>query len=134
MKPPALNQREPKTTPTHKQLLGKKGEELAATYLEQHGYRIIDRNFKARYGEIDIIAIKDAILIFIEVKTRVGRMFGLPEESVTPKKLNEVVGTARYYKLLHPELPDAMRIDVIGIELDFDETLKYFNHIPNVTQ
>ncbi|MEK7588086.1 MAG: YraN family protein [Patescibacteria group bacterium] len=134
MKPLSQNPQEPKTTPTHKQLLGKKGEDLTASYLEQHGYRIIDRNFKARYGEIDIIAIKDAILIFIEVKTRVGRAFGLPEEAVTPKKLNEVVGTARYYKLLHPELPDAMRIDVIGIELDFDETLKYFNHIPNVTQ
>ena len=134
MKPLPTNQQQLNPTPTHKQLLGKKGEDLATTYLEQHGYQIIDRNFKARYGEIDIIAIKDAILIFIEVKTRVGRVFGLPEESVTPRKLNEVVGTARYYKLPHPELPDAMRIDVIGIELDFDETLKYFNHIPNVTQ
>lgn len=121
-------------TPTHKQLLGKKGEDIASSHLQNHGYRIIERNFKARYGEIDIIAIKENTLVFIEVKTRVGREFGLPEEAVTPRKLHEVVGTAQYYKVLHPELPDAMRVDVIGIELDFDETLKYFNHIENVTQ
>lgn len=120
-----------------RQLLGKKGEQLAADYLNRHGYRIIERNFKARYGELDIIATELATeqktLVFIEVKTRIGRQFGLPEEAVTPRKLAEVVKTAQYYKLLHPELPESLRIDVIGIELDFDETLKYFNHIKNVT-
>lgn len=117
----------------HKQQLGKYGEDLAVTYLKQHGYRIIDRNFKARYGELDIIAIQTNTLVFVEVKTRIGREFGTPEESVTTWKLKEVVKTAQFYKMLHPELPDAMRIDVIGIELDSDETLKYFNHIKNVT-
>ncbi|MBI2404605.1 YraN family protein [Candidatus Gottesmanbacteria bacterium] len=115
------------------QLLGKKGEQLAAEYLVSHGFRIIDRNFKARYGELDIIAIQGTVLVFIEVKTRVGREFGLPEEAVTPRKLAEVVKTAQYYKLLHPNLPESLRIDVIGIELFSDETIKYFHHIKNVT-
>ena len=115
------------------QLLGKRGEELAAEYLVGHGFRIIDRNFKARYGELDIIAIQGTVLVFIEVKTRVGREFGLPEEAVTPRKLAEVLKTAQYYKLLHPNLPESLRIDVIGIELFSDETIKYFNHIRNVT-
>ena len=51
----------------HKQQLGKFGEDLAVSYLTSHGYRILQRNFKARYGELDIIAIHDNTLIFIEV-------------------------------------------------------------------
>ena len=119
--------------PNPRQRLGKYGEELAATYLQKHGIRIIDRNFQEHYGELDIVAIEHQTLVFIEVKTRIGHAFGKPEESVTPWKLKEVVKTAQYYKMLHPELPESMRIDVIGIELNPDRTLKYFNHIQNVT-
>ncbi len=113
--------------------LGKIGEDLASSYLSGHGYRIIERNFKARYGEIDIIALSGSILVFIEVKTRIGRQFGSPEEAVTPRKIREVVKTSEFYKVLHPELPESLRLDVIGIELNSDETLKYFNHIQNIT-
>ena len=116
-----------------KKRLGKKGEDLACEYLRSHGFLILERNFQKRYGEIDIIALKDKTLVFFEVKTRVGHMYGKPEEAVNSRKLHEVVQTAQYYKMLHPELPDAMRIDVIGIELDFDHTLIHFNHIENVT-
>ena len=119
--------------PLHRQLLGKIGEHLAANYLQKRGYRIIERNFKARYGELDLICVKDDILVFVEVKTRMGEAFGKPEESVTPRKLREVIKTAEYYKLSHSRLPDALRIDVIGIELDEDEKIVYFNHIENVT-
>ena len=118
---------------SHRQQLGKKGEDLAVKYLIKHGYRILERNFQKRYGELDIVALRDNTLVFVEVKTRIGHAFGKPEESVTPWKLREVVQTAHYYKLLHPEFPDSLRIDVIGIELDVDQTLKYFNHIENVT-
>lgn len=117
----------------HKQRLGKIGENLAAVYLRKHGYRILERNFKKRYGELDLIALSGTVLVFIEVKTRIGSSFGRPEEAVTPWKLREVVQTAQFYKSLHPELPDALRVDVIGIELDADYTPKYFNHIQNVT-
>lgn len=117
----------------YRRRLGKVGEDFAAEYLTKHGYHLVERNFKGRYGELDIIAVANETLVFIEVKTRVGREFGLPEEAVTPKKLHEVVSTAQYYKLLHPELPEVLRIDVIGIELHPDESLKYFNHIKNVT-
>lgn len=118
---------------THKKRLGIIGENLACEYLANHRYAVIERNFQKRYGELDIIAVKDKTLIVVEVKTRIGRQFGLPEESVTPRKLHEVEQTALYYKLLHPELPDRMRIDVIAIELDIDESLKAFRHIENVT-
>lgn len=118
---------------TAKQTLGRHGEDLACDYLLKHGYRIIDRNYKKRYGELDVICIKNNILIFVEVKTRIGHVFGTPEEAVTPWKLREVKQTGLYYKMIHSQLPEALRIDVIGIELDFDKTLIYFNHIQNVT-
>lgn len=123
---------------TRRQLLGKKGEAIAAQFLAKRGYSILERNFKKRYGELDIIALSKtnglAILVFVEVKTRIGRQFGLPEEAVTPRKLREVVGTAQFYKSLHPELPSAMRIDVVAVEFDECEQLSSIRHIPNVTQ
>jgi putative endonuclease len=118
----------------HRQSLGKYGEDLAADYLIGHGYHLIQRNFKARYGEIDIIAMKNPILVFIEVKTRMGKKYGTPEEAVTRRKIHEVTVTAEYYYLLHPGLPKAHRIDVIAIELFSDKSIKDLRHIENITQ
>ena len=117
----------------HRQSLGKLGEDTATGYLRREGYRILQRNFKARYGEIDIICVKDDTLVFVEVKTRIGEAFGKPEESVTPRKLHEVVKTAEFYKMQHTELPSSLRIDVIGIQFDDSDSPTYFNHILNVT-
>lgn len=119
--------------PHHRQLLGRTGEDFAASYLQRHGFKILERNFKARYGEIDIIALDGEILVFVEVKTRLEEAFGRPEEAVTARKLAEVKQTALYYKLLHPELPESLRIDVIAIQFNPDETIKYLRHLPNVT-
>lgn len=124
----------PKSKQTSRQKLGSHGEDIACEYLIKHGYKIIERNFKKTYGELDIISLYKDILVFIEVKTRIGRRYGMPEESVTPRKLHEVKQTALYYKLLHPELSENLRIDVIGMELDEEKRLVYFNHIQNVTQ
>jgi len=118
----------------HRQSLGKYGEDLAADYLQCHGYHLIQRNFKARYGEIDIIAKKNSILVFIEVKTRIGKKYGIPEEAVTRRKIHEVTVTAEYYYLLNPQFPKAHRIDVIAIELFPDKTIQDLRHIQNVTQ
>lgn len=119
--------------PLHKKLLGNEGETIASEYLKKEGYRILQRNFRARYGEIDIICVSGDILVFVEVKTRIGRQFGLPEEAVTPRKLQEVVHTAELYVSLHQGLPQSLRVDVIGIELSEEGEVVYFNHIENVT-
>ena len=112
--------------------VGKIGEDLASKYLRTHGYQIIARNFKARYGEIDIVAIDHKVVVFVEVKTRIDESFGTPEEAVTPRKLREVIQTAEYFMVAHPELPSAMRIDVIGIRLS-EGRQAYFNHLKSVT-
>ena len=114
------------------QSLGKLGEKIAANYLLKNGYKILERNFKARYGEIDIVARDRNILVFVEVKTRNDDQFGTPEEAVTRKKLREVIKTAQFYKLSHTNEPDELRIDVIAIQLTGSKTT-YFKHIQNVT-
>lgn len=112
---------------------GALGERLAADYLFKQGYKIICRNFRVRYGEIDLVAIHRKILIFVEVKTRWGTPYGRPDEAVTPWKLRSVIKTAEYFKLLHPNFPDAMQIDVVGVQLDYRGKLVSIAHLPNVT-
>lgn len=69
---------------------------MAAEELTRQGYRIIERNFRCRYGEIDLIAEDANDLIFIEVKTRRGDAYGLPEEAVTLRKQQKIVQVATY--------------------------------------
>ena len=107
--------------------VGKQGEEIAAKYLKRHGYEVIERNFRSkRWGEIDIVAIENDTLVFVEVKARVGSKYGEPVEAVTPFKLRALERTGQYYKAEHPDLPDDLRIDVVAIVLgkDTGEPLK----------
>lgn len=113
---------------------GKLGEDIACVFLSKKGYKILQRNFKARYGELDIIAIHNKTLVFIEVKTRTSLRFGTPEEAITPRKLHELIQTAQYYVLLHSELPKLLRIDVIGIMMDeTTEEVQRITHTENIT-
>lgn len=118
---------------------GKIGEQKAVNFLEKQGYEVIERNFRNRYGEIDIICIDslsdtEPVLVFIEVKTRYSHEYGYPEEAVTPLKIKTLVRSAEYYKLLHPELPKLMRIDVISVEIDHNGEVKSIRQIKNITQ
>lgn len=96
---------------------GKLAEDYAVKLLIENSYTIIDRNFHSRFGEIDIIALKDGVLIFVEVKARWSAKFGKPEEAVTPSKLWKIGRTGEYYSLLHPDLPKKLRIDVVALEI-----------------
>jgi putative endonuclease len=96
---------------------GKLAEDFAVKLLNRNGYKVIDRNFRSKFGEIDIIAIKDEYLVFIEVKARWSLKFGRPEESVTPSKLWKIGRTGEYYSLFHPDLPKKLRIDVVAMEI-----------------
>lgn len=112
--------------------LGQYGENLAIRFLSKQGYRILERNFRAKYCEIDIIAQEEDVLVFVEVKTRISKDYGLPEEAVTSRKLRHLKRAAKYFKLLHPELPEALRIDVVAVELDCQKRVKRIELIKNV--
>lgn len=117
----------------YRQKLGKKGEEIAAKYLLSHGLTIVEKNFHKRYSEIDIVGLDGTTLVFVEVKTRIGTKFGRPEESVTSWKLRSLVKSAYYYKLLHPKLPESLRIDVVAVSFESENEIDSINWYKNIT-
>ncbi|MFC4114629.1 YraN family protein [Nonomuraea zeae] len=96
--------------------LGKQGEQVAATYLEAEGLKIIDRNWRCRHGEIDIIAEEGTALVVVEVKTRSGRSHGTALESVRPAKLARLRMLAARWLATQPRTFDTVRVDVIALE------------------
>src|SRR5579863_3399502 len=90
---------------------------MAAMVLLERGYRIIEHNFRCRYGEIDLIAEDRDDLVFVEVKTRKSIVYGLPEEAVTFAKRRKLVQVATYYLALHAYIDRSWRIDVVAIQL-----------------
>jgi putative endonuclease len=86
--------------------------------LTSRGYKIIERNFRSRFGEIDIIATSSDTLIFVEVKARWSNKYGSPEESVTPWKIQKIKKTSDYYLLTHPNFLKKLRIDVVALEME----------------
>lgn len=113
---------------------GKLGEDLACDYLKKLGYHILDRNFRLRNGEIDIVAIdkKDNAVVFVEVKTRTTEEFGSPLEAITWWKMKALVRAAQFYKIFHRGLPELMRIDAIAVELrDIGEPI--IEHVKNIS-
>jgi putative endonuclease len=109
-------------------VLGNKGEEIAADYLQKKKFRIVDRGYRLFRGELDIIAYDGGTLVFVEVKTRTGTEFGLPEEAVTPAKQNQIKRIAQGY-LMERDLGDPdCRFDVLAILFDGegDPTITHF--------
>ena len=113
--------------------VGVLGEDTACNFLKNHGYKILERNFRQKYEEIDIIALQKDTLVFIEVKTRKSNTFGSPFESIAPWKLRHLTQLAQYYHVLHPNLPENMRIDAIGIVLASDNKIEKIEHLENIS-
>ena len=101
--------------------IAKLGEDVACDHLKKLGFKILERNYRKTYGEIDIIAIEKNVLSFVEVKTRTSDLFGSPLESITPWKLRSLIKTAQYYKMTHLNLPESLRIDAVSVIINGDE-------------
>lgn len=100
---------------THKQSIGRWGEEVAVRFLEGKGLKLVERNVRTAYGEIDLIMMDGADLLFIEVKARTTATYGLPEDAITARKREHLIHSAEAYLQLHTDMPDSWRIDVIAI-------------------
>lgn len=116
------------------QSVGKKGEKIALDFLIHKGYSIYETNYRTRVGEIDIIAEKRGVLVFIEVKTRVGDKKGKPYEAISYHKIRNLKKTINFYLFKTPKKNIALRIDVISIELNSDESIKKLQHFENITE
>lgn len=109
--------------------LGQTGENAAARFLQLHGYKILEKNFRSRFGEIDIVALKNETVVFVEVKTRGRGALDTPGASVDVFKQRKLIKTAQFY-IINKQLADIdMRFDVIEIEL-YGMRCK-INHIEN---
>jgi putative endonuclease len=111
--------------------VGAIGEKLAAEYLKKRGYKIVQRNFRCREGEIDIIAQKGEYLVFVEVRTKKNTAFGTPEESVTLWKREKLISLANAYLQTCDKQPHSWRIDVVAVELTRDNRVSRLEHVEN---
>ena len=114
-----------------RQMLGRKGEQMAEQALRERGYRIVEHNFRCRYGEIDLIAEEQNDLVFVEVKTRRGTAFGRPEEAVTRAKRRKLAEVASYYLDMHNASERSWRIDVVAIDFNYDGKFREVRVYPN---
>ncbi|MDD2752991.1 MAG: YraN family protein [Candidatus Omnitrophica bacterium] len=102
--------------------VGNSGEAIAVDLLQKNGYRIIARNFRTKFGEIDIIASEADTICFVEVKARKSFRFGLPEEAVTKFKQKHAARAALLFLKTHNLLNKKARFDVISIFFDKEKT------------
>ena len=97
---------------------GREGESAALTFLKKKGYRILEKNFRTKVGEIDIIAEQDGVIVFIEVKARASHEFGHPFTAITPAKQKKIIQTAKSF-LARKRISDKpMRFDVVALTSD----------------
>lgn len=112
--------------------LGKFGEDFACEYLRQQGYTIIHRNFRCRIGEIDIIAVKQEVLCFIEVKTRSSITYGTPAEAVNLSKQKKIYRCAELYMQSTDIISNMPVLSFDVIEIIREGTaVKKFHHYPH---
>jgi putative endonuclease len=111
---------------------GERGEDLAEAYLMRQGYKIVERNWHMRYAEIDIVALEAETLVIVEVKTRYDHQYGSAASAMTPFKIATLARSAYLYSSKHPELPDFLRIDFVGVEY-VDSRTPQITHIKNIT-
>ncbi|MFE4465873.1 YraN family protein [Oerskovia sp. NPDC056781] len=100
-----------------KDAVGRNGEKVAATYLVEAGWVVLDRNWRGTRGELDLVARDGDVLVAVEVKTRRGTGFGHPAEAVTPDKLARLRRLTGEWVATHPVRPASIRIDVVAVVL-----------------
>lgn len=102
-------------TPSPASELGKRGEDAAAAYLERSGMTLLQRNWRCKAGEIDIVALDGDTLVLVEVKTRKGIRRGSPEDAVTPTKQRRIARLAAMYAAACAQTERTVRFDVITL-------------------
>lgn len=116
-----------------KQTTGNYGEQLACEYLKKQDYKILERNFRIRGGEVDIICKDKDYLVFVEVKTRYSYDYGLPVESMTPWKIKSLLKTAQFYLLKVKWKDGPFRLDFVSVDFVNNPQKPEIELIRNIT-
>jgi putative endonuclease len=114
--------------------IGALGEDISNNYLKGLGYKILDKNFRCKCGEIDLVARNNDYICFVEVKTRYGTSFGMPAESVVSSKQHKIYKTAQVYILMKNIIDFNFRFDVIEVILNNTNNDFLINHIEDAFQ
>ena len=110
---------------------GRLGEKLAREYLKKKGYKILEQNYRTRYGEIDLVVQKKDVLVFVEVRCKGGEQFGTPEETLNWKKLQKVKTNATAY-VARSKWNKLYRVDGICIVLNENHGVQRLEHYENI--
>ena len=116
----------------HKQAVGRFGEDLAKDYLIRHGYKIIAANIKTSYKEIDIVAEKNKVLVFVEVKTRTSKIFGGADETITHSKIENLKQAVSAYLMSVKNKKGDFRLDLISIDIEKDKKIAKIKHYKDI--
>lgn len=121
--------------PTPRRRLGTFGESVAAAHFTRQGYTIIDRSWRCRSGEIDLVVQCEDTLVFVEVRARRSMQYGSPEESLSRAKQTRLVALAYAYLEAH-NIAEMMpwRIDIIALDIDQSGRVARLNHIRNAIE
>ncbi|MEA1910320.1 MAG: YraN family protein [Spirochaetota bacterium] len=111
--------------------LGRKGEEIASIFLEDKGYIIIKRNYMIGHSDIDILARNEEFLVFVEVRTKSKKDRGMPEDTLTKKKLRRMKNTAELY-IAFNHYEGLARLDAVCIILDESDNVEHLEHYEGV--
>lgn len=108
---------------------GRLGEGMARKFLEEKGYVLVESNHRNYLGEIDLVMIKDGAIVFVEVKLKIGDVWGTPEEMLNKGKLARVERVANAFLVLNPKYKDLVkRIEAVCIVLNQDKTVNRISH------
>ena len=118
------------------------GENIAAEFLTKKGFKIIAQNWQNKFGEIDLICLDCRglvyqILVFVEVKLKIGEEFGLPEEMIDPRKIYQIQRSAEMFLLNEPSMAQKYpqyRLDAVCIVLDRNKEVQDIRHYENLTE
>lgn len=112
--------------------MGRLAEEAGARFLLEQGYELLERNWRCRSGEIDIIAKKEGVIVIVEVRSRSlhSERYGTPAESITPRKIKQVRETATVYLHRSHQSDEPIRFDVLAVRMEQDEVAA-IEHIIN---
>ena len=110
---------------------GIRGEDLAAEYLARAGLSVLERNYRCKAGEIDVVAEDSGELVFAEVRTRSGTAFGTPEESITARKRRKMAECAFSYLAERGAHGRSWRVDLVAVELDRGHVVRvdHYKHV-----
>lgn len=115
------------SNPAH--VLGRWGEGRAARFLQRRGWKVLARNYRFGRREVDLVVRRDDVVAFVEVKTRAGRGFGLPQEAITALKRREIEAVATHFLCRHRLEDVSVRFDAVAIQVDRELRVARLEHV-----